>query len=57
MIRITGIDPATGKRVDVATADNETERDMILKEEARNYEDLQADGMRVAGRRRLKGQE
>jgi hypothetical protein len=42
---IVGEDRKTGKTVEVATADNETEKKMILQEEARNYKDLRAVGM------------
>lgn len=36
MWKIIGICPATGKRVEIATAENPTEREMILSEEKKN---------------------
>ena len=40
MWKIIGICLKTGKRVDVATAENEAERAMILSEERKNYRRL-----------------
>ena len=40
MWKIIGICFKTGKKVDVATADNESERRMILREEVNNYRRL-----------------
>ena len=40
MWKIIGICLKTGKRVEVATAENDTERRLILQQEARNYRAL-----------------
>ena len=40
MWKIIGICFKTGRKVEVATAENEAERLMILREEARNYRRL-----------------
>ena len=51
--RIIGADKVTMKVVEVTVADNPAERRMILREEARNYDDLRAVPlwMPLAGRR------
>lgn len=58
MWRIVGEDKTTGKTVEITTADNPTEKVMILREEARNYRNVRAVGMSVPleGRRRAEGQ-
>jgi len=48
MWRIIANDKITGKLVELAIADNPAERRMILREEARNYDDLRAVPLRVA---------
>jgi hypothetical protein len=51
--RIVGVDRITKKVVEVATADNPMEKEMILRQEARNYDDLRAVSLRMpAGERR-----
>ena len=40
MWKIIGICLKTGKRVEVATAENPAEREMILREERKNYRRL-----------------
>ena len=40
MWKIIGICLKTGKRVEVATAENDAERRLILQQERRNYRDL-----------------
>jgi hypothetical protein len=45
--RIIANDKITGKVVEVTVADNPAERRMILREEARNYDDLRAVPLRM----------
>ncbi len=40
MWKIIGICLKTGRRVEVATAENDAERRLILQQERRNYKDL-----------------
>jgi hypothetical protein len=47
MWRIIANDKITGKLVELAIADNPAERRMILREEARNYDDLRAVPLRM----------
>lgn len=45
--RIVGVDKITNRLVDVAIADNDAEKRMILREERRNYYDLRAIPLRM----------
>ena len=47
MFRIVGVDKVTNRLVDVAIADNDAEKRMILREEHHNYDDLRAVPMRM----------
>jgi len=47
MFRIVGYDKVTDELVDVAVADNSTERDIILRQEANNYYELRAVHLRI----------
>jgi hypothetical protein len=47
MWRIVGVDRITKKLVEVATADNPAEKTIILRQEAKNYDDLRAVSMRL----------
>jgi hypothetical protein len=47
MWRIVGIDRITKKLVEVTTADNPAEKEIILRQEARNYDDLRAVSLRA----------
>ena len=47
MWRIVGIDRITKKLVEVTTADNPAEKRIILRQEARHYDDLRAVGLRT----------
>ncbi len=47
MWRIVGIDRITKKLVEVTTADNPAEKRIILRQEARNYDDLRAVSLRM----------
>ncbi len=58
MWRVIGVDRRTGKLVEVSTADNFAEKEMILREEARNYDDLRAVSMGAPiGERRPRARE
>ena len=48
MYRIIGTDKVTMRLVDVTTADNEAEKRMILRQEAKNYYNLQAIPLRMS---------
>ena len=48
MWTIVGVDKVTGKLVEVTTADNPAEKEIILRQEARNYDDLRAIPLRVS---------
>jgi len=48
--RIIGTDKITLKTVEVTTADNPAEKEIILRQEARNYDDLRAVPLRVSYR-------
>jgi hypothetical protein len=45
--RIIGTDKVTLKLVEVTTADNPAEKEIILRQEARNYDDLRAVSLRA----------
>ena len=47
MWTIIGYDKVTGKLVEVTTADNPAEKEIILRQEARNYDDLRAVSLRA----------
>jgi hypothetical protein len=47
MWRIIGTDKVTLKLVEVTTADNPAEKEIILRQEARNYDDLRAVSLRA----------
>ena len=47
MWTIIGHDRVTGKLVEVTTADNPAEKEIILRQEARNYDDLRAVSLRA----------
>lgn len=47
MWTIVGVDKVTGKLVEVTTADNPAEKEIILRQEARNYDDLRAVPLRA----------
>ena len=47
MWRIIGTDRITKKLVEVTTADNPAEREIILRQEAKNYDDLRAVSLRL----------
>jgi len=47
MWRIIGVDKVTFKLVEVTTADNPAEKEIILRQEARNYDDLRAVPLRA----------
>ncbi|MCL5883994.1 MAG: hypothetical protein M1377_01335 [Deltaproteobacteria bacterium] len=48
IFRIIGTDKVTNRLVDVAIADNDTEKRMILREERKNYYDLRAIPLRMS---------
>ena len=47
MWRIIATDKITGRIVEVAVADNPAEKEIILRQEARNYDDLRAVSLRA----------
>ena len=47
MWTIIGVDKVTGKLVEVTTADNPAEKEIILRQEARNYDDVRAVPLRT----------
>jgi hypothetical protein len=47
MYQIVGIDKITGELVDVTKADNATEKDIILRQEAKNYDGVWATHYRI----------
>jgi hypothetical protein len=50
MWRIIATDKITGRIVEVAVADNPAEKEIILRQEARNYDDLRAIPLRMTYR-------
>jgi hypothetical protein len=47
MWRIVGVDKVTLKTVEVTTADNPAEKEIVLRQEKHNYDDLRAVPLRM----------